>query len=403
MTIPKNTIGSHVSSVFSRSTTWSYRQCEEPAEARRTPATRPAAASSRAVRGGAVVALASVRSELPVPSHVDLARVADVWRVDYDRRFDEARSWASEHEVEPAARDEQRVCLLGVDLQNTFCTPGFELFVAGRSGTGAAEDSARLCSFVYRNLAAITEVVVTLDTHQAFQIFHAPFLVDPEGRHPSAYTLVTAADVAEGRWSVDREVAVGLGIDPDRAAEHLRAYVAALDAGGKYALTVWPFHAMLGGLGHALVSAIEEAFFFHAIARSAPTHFEIKGFAPLTEHYSVLGPEVLRGSRGEQLGERNAALVERLRGFDAVLVAGQAKSHCVAWTVADLLGEAPELGPRLYLLEDCTSPVVVPGAVDYTADADRAFADFAERGAHVVRSSEPMSAWPGPLAAAAAT
>jgi nicotinamidase-related amidase len=154
---------------------------------------------------------------------------------------------------------------------------------------------------------------------------------------------------------------------------------------------------MLGGLGHALVSAIEEAFFFHALARRAPTRFEIKGFAPLTEHYSVLGPEVLRGSRGEQLGERNTALVEHLRGFDAVLVAGQAKSHCVAWTVADLLDDAPELGPRLYLLEDCTSAVVVPSAVDYTDDADRAFAGFAKRGAHVVRSTEPLASWPGPI------
>jgi nicotinamidase-related amidase len=344
--------------------------------------------------------LSSVLDELPVPGHVHLDRVADVWRVDYESRSHEARAWAAEHAIEPAARDGRRVCLLAVDLQNTFCTPGFELFVAGRSGTGAVEDSRRLCSFVYRNLAAITEVVVTLDTHQAFQIFHAPFLVDADGRHPDPYTLVTEADVSDGRWTVDGDAARALGLDPDTAEEHLAAYVAALAAGGKYELTVWPFHAMLGGVGHALVSAIEEAFFFHALARRAPTRFEIKGFAPLTEHYSVLGPEVLQGSRGEQLGERNTALVEHLRGFDAVLVAGQAKSHCVAWTVADLLDDAPELGPHLYLLEDCTSPVVVPGVVDYTDDADRAFAAFAERGAHVVRSTEPIAALPGPIAAA---
>jgi nicotinamidase-related amidase len=344
--------------------------------------------------------LSSVLDELPVPAHVDLDRAADVWRIDYESRFRDAGAWAAEHAIEPAALDRRRVCLLAVDVQNTFCTPGFELFVAGRTGSGAVDDSGRLCAFVYRNLAAITEIVVTLDTHQAFQIFHAPFLVDHLGRHPDPYTLVTEADVVEGRWSVDRESAEALGLDEERAAEHLRAYVAALANGGKYELTVWPFHAMLGGIGHALVSAIEEAFFFHAIARQAPTRFEIKGFAPLTEHYSVLGPEVLRGSRGEELGERNTTLVDHLRGFDAVLVAGQAKSHCVAWTVADLLEDAPELGPRLYLLEDCTSPVVVQGVVDYTDDAGRAFAEFAERGAHVVRSTEPMSAWQGPIAAA---
>ena len=61
-------------------------------------------------------------------------------------------------------------------MQNTFCTPGFELFVAGRSGTGALDDSRRLCEFVYRNLGSLTQIVPTLDTHQALQIFHRALL-----------------------------------------------------------------------------------------------------------------------------------------------------------------------------------------------------------------------------------
>jgi nicotinamidase-related amidase len=313
--------------------------------------------------------------ELPVPPHVSSERIAEVWRVDYEARFREAAAWALQHGLEPAARDETRTCLLLVDLQNTFCTPGFELFVAGRSGTGAVDDTVRLTAFLYRNLDTITETVVTLDTHQAFQIFHAPFLVDAEGRHPDPYTLVTVEDVAAGRWTVDPEAAELLGVD----SEHLLWYVESLTRGGKYDLTVWPFHA---------------------IARRARTRFELKGRETLTEHYSVLGPEVLRGARGEPLGERNTALVEHLLSFDAVVVAGQAKSHCAAWTVGDLLADAPGIAPRLYLLEDCSSPVVVPGVVDYTDDADAAFARFAEAGAHVVRSTEPLASWRGPLAAA---
>ncbi len=332
--------------------------------------------------------------ELPLPGHADLDRVEEVRRVDYEARFHDALAWAREHGLEPAAQDTTRVCLLLVDCQNTFCTPGFELFVAGRSGTGAVDDSRRICDLLYRNLGAVTEVVTTLDTHQALQIFHAPFLVDEDGRHPAPYTLVTAEDVAAGRWRVDPDAAALLGASD----EHLRAYVEALAASGKYDLTIWPFHALLGGIGHALVSAIEEALFFHAIARRAPTRFEIKGRHPLTEHYSVLGPEVEHGPHGERLGGRNTALVEHLASFDAVLVAGQAKSHCVAWTVEDLLADVPGLAPRLYLLEDCSSPVVVPGAVDYTEDADAAFARFAEAGAHVVRSTEPLASWPGPIA-----
>jgi nicotinamidase-related amidase len=79
-------------------------------------------------------------------------------------------------------------------------------------------------------------------------------------------------------------------------------------------------------------------------------------------------------------------------------VAGQAKSHCLAWTIDDLL-EEEELGHRLaertYLLEDCTSAVVVPGVVDYTDEADAAFERYAAAGMHVVRSTEPFSSWPG--------
>jgi nicotinamidase-related amidase len=334
-----------------------------------------------------------VNAELPLPPHINLDRADDVWRVDYEARFTDALAWADAHGLAPAAHDTTRACLLLVDCQNTFCTPGFELFVAGRSGTGALEDSRRVCDFLYRNLSTITEVVATLDTHQAFQIFHAPFLVDSDGRHPSPYTLVTPEDVVAGRWRVDPDAAAALGAGD----EHLRAYVDALAAGGKYDLTIWPFHALLGGIGHALVSAVDEALFFHAVARHAPTRFEIKGRHPLTEHYSVLGPEVERGAHGKRLGERNTALVEHVSGFDAVLVAGQAKSHCVAWTVEDLLADVPDLAPRLYLLDDCTSPVVVPGAVDYTDDSDAAFARFAEAGAHIVRSTDRLATWPGPL------
>ncbi len=47
----------------------------------------------------------------------------------------------------------------------------------------------------------------------------------------------------------------------------------------------------------------------------------------------------------------------------------------------------------MYLLEDCTSPVVVPGVVDYTEEADDAVRRFAEAGMNVVRSTDPIESW----------
>jgi nicotinamidase-related amidase len=336
-------------------------------------------------------------SELPLPGHFDPSRVGEVWRVPYEERAREAQAWADEHGCGPAAEDGFRLCLLVVDVQNTFCIPGFELFVGGRSGSAAVDDSRRLCEWLYRNLGSVTRILASLDTHHAMQVFHAIWLVDEHGRHPAPYTLVSAEDVASGRWRANTAVAEALGIDADYARRHLADYTRRLAEGRKYDLTVWPYHAMLGGIGHALVSAVEEAIFFHGVARHSRPEFHVKGDNPLTEHYSVLGPEVTEGPDGDRLGGEDAGLLATLRSFDAVVVAGQAKSHCVAWTIDDLLehDDLRQLAECTYLLEDCTSPIVVPGVVDYTKQADAAFERYEAAGMHVVRSTDPIERWPG--------
>jgi len=337
--------------------------------------------------------------ELPVPAHFEPARVGEVWRVPYEERSKGARAWAGEHGLRPAVEDSFRLCLLAVDVQNTFCVPGFELFVGGRSGTGAVDDNRRLCEFVYRHLGTITQILPSLDTHRAMQVFHAVWLLDEGGRHPDPYALISPQDVEAGRWRVNEAVAESLGLDPGYAGRHLAHYTRRLADGGKYNLTIWPYHAMLGGIGHALVSSVEEAVFFHGVARYSQPDFQVKGESPLTEHYSMLGPEVTEGPDGDRLGGKNTELIEKLLTFDAVAVAGQAKSHCVAWTIDDLLEGDDErerrLAERTYLLEDCTSPVVVPGVVDYTDEADAAFERYAAAGMHVVRSTDPIETWPG--------
>jgi nicotinamidase-related amidase len=336
--------------------------------------------------------------ELALPAHFEPGRVGEVWRVPYEERARQAAAWAEEHGLAPAAEDSFRMCLLAVDVQNTFCIPDFELFVAGRSGTGAVDDSRRLCEFVYRNLGTITQIFPSLDTHHAMQVFHAIWLVDEQGNHPPPLTLVSAEDVEAGRWRMNLAVAEALGIDPDYAERHLAHYTRRLAEGSKYDLTVWPYHAMLGGIGYALVSAVEEAFFFHGIARYSQPGFQVKGGNPLTEHYSMLGPEVTDGPDGDPLGGKNIELIEKLLTFDAVVVAGQAKSHCLAWTIDDLLENddvRERLAARTYLLEDCASPVVVPGVVDYTDEADAAFERYAAAGMHVVRSTDAIESWPG--------
>lgn len=342
----------------------------------------------------------STTQQLEIPAFFDKYKVNQVWRVPYLQRAKEAQSWATKYNIQPAADDKTKICLMIIDAQNTFCIPDFELFVGGKTGNAAVEDNIRLCQFIYRNLHIITEIAPTMDTHTSMQIFHPIFWINDAGEHPLPQaTMISLEDIQKGVWKVNPAVAYSLAQGNYSALQkYALHYVKTLSDNGKYLLTVWPYHAMLGGIGHALVSAVEEALFFHNIARCSQTHFEIKGDNPLTENYSVLSPEVLEDAHGKPIAQKNTRFLEKLLNFDVLIIAGQAKSHCVAWTIDDLLTEIRRrdgnLAKKIYLLEDCTSPVVVPGVIDFSDQADAAFKRFESAGMHIVKSTQPMDTWP---------
>ncbi len=332
-------------------------------------------------------------NSLPSPSFFDSEKVSQFWRVPYQKRANEAKQWREKYQITSSVEDKTKIILLLIDVQNTFCLPDFELFVAGKSGNGAVEDNIRLCQFIYRNLANITTIAATMDTHTAMQIFHPIFWVDEKGNHPQAgITMISYEDVKQGRWQVNQNIANNLNISWQKLEKYALHYVKQLTENSKYPLTIWPYHSMLGGIGHGLVSSVEEALFFHSIVRSSQTQFEIKGDNPLTENYSVLSPEVLENKQGEKIAKKNTQFLNKLLSYDKVIIAGQAKSHCVAWTIEDLLTEikqkAPNLATKVYLLEDCTSPVVIPNVVDFSAQAEEAFQRFADAGMQRVISSD---------------
>ncbi len=327
-------------------------------------------------------------SPLPLPDFFDPNQFSRVTPVPYQQRAQQAATWAKHHQISPAATDHRRVCLLLIDVQNTFCLPEFELFVAGSSGQGAIADNQRLGAFIYRHLHQITEICVTLDTHQALQIFHPLFWINADGEHPAPASQITVAEVKTGRWRINPIVSHHLpGYDSTYLQAYALHYVQQLAIEDKLQLTIWPYHAMLGGIGHALVSGIEEAVFFHGIARETQPHIEIKGRHPLTENYSVFAPEVTHDHENHSLfnGDRQQEnLANYLLDFDQILVAGQAKSHCVAWSVRDLIAAAVAQNPprvnRITLLEDCMSPVVIPGTVDFTHLTETLFQKFGKQG-----------------------
>ncbi len=345
--------------------------------------------------------------ELPLPPFYDPAHAED-WGYSPDpgALFELALEWRREHALRAASDDARSVHLLVIDAQRDFCFPRGSLYVGGRSGRGALDDNARLSRFVYRNLARLSEITCTLDSHLPFQIFFASFWRDASGQALPAHRVVSAEDVRAGRAHPNPDVApfVCAG-DVSWLRRQAEFYCAELERAGKYQLYLWPPHCLMGGVGHALAGVIQEARLFHAWTRQARNGVEPKGSQALTENYSVLAPEVLASFDGQPLGERNRALVERLLAADALVVAGQAASHCVKSSLEDLIDEIrardPRLSRKVYVLRDAMSAVAVPdpatpGAFlfDFTPQAEAALARAAEAGMHLVDTTTPMSAWP---------
>ena len=102
--------------------------------------------------------------ELPLPSFSD-ARHASSWAYspDASRLLAAASEHRRAHSIRPSGDDAKNVHLLLIDVQKDFCFPEGTLYVAGRSGVGAMADSARVASFVYRNLDRITSITATLE------------------------------------------------------------------------------------------------------------------------------------------------------------------------------------------------------------------------------------------------
>jgi nicotinamidase-related amidase len=328
---------------------------------------------------------------LPLPLFYDSESVGSLFLERAAAVAAESQRFRESHHIRAAADDVERIAALGIDCQVAFCHPAASLFVPG-----AVEDTQRTIEWLYRNLARITTLFFTLDTHSVFQIFHPTSWVDPDGEHPQPLTVITARDVREGRWRpalTDPEL-------PDARAAALE-YCERLEQSGRYVLTIWPYHALLGGLGHALVPALMEASLFHAVARQVDPVFEIKGRARFTENYSALSPEV-RSLQGREVGVFNAKLFDALMAHDRIYVFGQAKSHCVLETLRDLERECRRADSRLlekiFILEDATSPVPappldpLPEGLDFPRVAATAFVAFREAGMHLVRTSDPLGA-----------
>lgn len=270
---------------------------------------------------------------------------------------------ADKEGLEPSLKDKERVLFLGIDVQQDFMDHG-ALGVAG-----AQKDVERMTRFIYDNMEKISNIAVSMDTHTPHQIFHPCWWIDENGEHPAPYTVITLKDLDEGKW---RAV-----INPQASRE----YVKHLEQDAKKALCIWTYHCMQGTTGAALENQFANMIYFHSVARKAVVQRLVKGQDPMSEMYGIIRPEY------DTKGYMNLEFLNKLERFDKVLIAGEAKSHCVLESIKQILEyyeTRPEVTEKVYVLEDCMSSIS-----GYEDMANQMFEDFRKRyRIHLVKSSD---------------
>lgn len=345
---------------------------------------------------------------LPLPGFYK-AKNAEDWSYEPNEAalLTEGDAWGKKHGIRPAGGDKTKIHLLLIDVQKDFCYPKGTLYVGGRKGDGAIEDSKRTAEFIYRNLGKISDITCTMDSHFRYQIFFPDFWLTKDDAPVAPHTMITADMIKSG--DVKPNMAITKWINNNNygwLVDYTKHYCSTLEKQGKYKLYIWPYHCLMGTVGHTLVGVIEEARSFHQAIRKNMGVPQIKGGLYLSENYSVLRPEVQTDQNGKPLpkSEKNAELIKTLLESDAVILAGQASSHCVRNTIEDLLSEInakdPKLCKKVYIMEDCMSAVAVPDGkggflADFTPQAEEALKKFADAGMHVVKSTTPMEDWEG--------
>lgn len=254
-----------------------------------------------------------------------------------------------------------KTLLLIIDMQKDFCCPSGNLYVPG-----AAKDVEKVSALIARRGKEIEGIIVTQDVHQVMDIAHPPFWKDREGKSPVPFTKITLKEVENGDWR------------PFAGKEKVITYLRELEAKGKQH-NIWQEHCIEGSEGAALHPTLMQEIRNWASLGHCYNVVE-KGKYPLSEQYGIFRTEI----PDPQIPSTwfNIPLLRELNRYEEIGIVGEAKSHCVASSVEQLLA-FPALVSRLVLLEDCMSDI--PGC---EASGDEVYAAAQQLGAQRIISTE---------------
>lgn len=191
-------------------------------------------------------------------------------------------------------------------------------------------------------------IVVTLDTHDKFNIAFSEFWVDESGKNPAPFTIITLENVVDKKWIPAKK----------ELYEYCIFYLSKLKEAGKCDLIIWPYHCIKNTWGWNIYEPLKNALNKWELSNNKLTIKIIKGESSLTEHYSAVKAEVPLAEDIKTLP--NKEMLDKISSSDEVFIAGEAFSHCVYSTVKDLIeyfSDNEKKSPAFIIYENATSPV----------------------------------------------
>lgn len=244
--------------------------------------------------------------------------------------------------------------LFVIDPQNDFCEKNGSLFV-----DGADKDMEKLSKMISRLGNKLKSIFVTMDSHHNFDIAHPAFWVNQNLEHPTPYTVITSNDVESGVWKTS------LKQFSDWALE----YVKGLESKGRFPLCVWPPHCLIGSWGNNIQKDLFASLNEWEIKNPSNfVRYQTKGSNFKTEHYSVFEAEY--PDPEDPSTQFNSMFAEAINSCDKVLIAGEARTHCVInslRSLIDFMGE--DFIKKMIFIEDASSNVLaIPALIDSAND-----------------------------------
>ncbi len=289
----------------------------------------------------------------------------------------------------------KRIELLVIDPQNDFCTEKVEIInpllpdpdlMNGALYVGGAEtDMSRLAKMVKRIGDRLYDIHVTLDSHRLVDISHPIFWEDMQGNPPGPFTIISFEDVQNGIWRAK---------NPGYQVKATN-YVRTLYENKRYPLCIWPPHCLIGTWGHNVVPELFTEMLAWEEKNFANVDFVTKGSNPFTEHYSGVQADV--PDPMDPSTQLNTGLINTLQEADIILLAGEARSHCLSNTVRDIadkfdLDGNGEYVKKMVLLTDATSDVGdLPGSTMFKDMGEAFVTDLCAKGMDLSTTVEFLS------------